>query len=90
MRDTAVDTLAQSGHQVVVTDLYAENFNPVAGQGDFGNRRDPDYLVYSLEQRNGWQERIIAPDIVREAERILACDSSFSTLLFSGFPRRRS
>ena len=81
MRDTAIDTLSRSGHQIVTTDLYAENFNPVAGQGDFGERRNPDYLVYSLEQRNGWQERTIAPDITREVERVLSCD-----LLILNFP----
>jgi NAD(P)H dehydrogenase (quinone) len=81
MRDAAVEALTRAGHDVTVSDLYAERFNPVAGPEDFGSRRNPDYLVYSLEQRNGWQSGSIAPDIKREVERVLACD-----LLILNFP----
>jgi NAD(P)H dehydrogenase (quinone) len=81
LKDTAVDALSQAGHEVTVSDLYQERFNPVAGPDDFGSRRNPDYLVYSLEQRNGWQSRTIAPDIAREVERVLESD-----LLILNFP----
>lgn len=81
LRDAAVDTLCRNGHEVVVSDLYEQNFNPVAGPNDFGTRRNADYLVYSLEQRNGWQNRTIAPDIAREVERVLESD-----LLILNFP----
>jgi NAD(P)H dehydrogenase (quinone) len=81
MRDVACEELARTGHTVVVSDLYADGFNPVASAADFGARRRDDYLVYSLEQRNGWQTKTIAPDIAREVERVLACD-----LLILNFP----
>lgn len=81
MRDAAVDALSQSGHEVTVSDLYEQRFNPVAGPEDFGSRRNPDYLVYSLEQRNGWQNGTIASDIAREVGRVLESD-----LLILNFP----
>lgn len=81
MRDVAYDQLTRDGHEVTVSDLYADKFNPVAGEGDFFSRKNTDYLVYSLEQRNGWQSKTIAPDIEREVNRVLACD-----LLILNFP----
>src|SRR5262245_14397879 len=39
MRDVAVATLEQTGHQVIVSDLYAMSFNPVVGLDDFGGER---------------------------------------------------
>ncbi|QRM29241.1 NAD(P)H-dependent oxidoreductase [Microvirga sp. VF16] len=81
MKDAAVDTLRRAGHEVTVSDLYEQRFNPVAGPDDFGSRRNPDYLVYSLEQRNGWQNGTIATDIACEAERVLESD-----LLILNFP----
>jgi NAD(P)H dehydrogenase (quinone) len=81
MKDAAAATLTQMGHAVIVSDLYADGFNPVAGPEDFGERYDDDYLVYSLEQRHNWPRRTIAPDIAREADRVLACD-----LLILNFP----
>ncbi len=81
MQALACEELARAGHAVTVSDLYAERFDPVAGADDFGSRRDSDYLVYSLEQRHGWQNGTIAPDVAREVERVLACD-----LLILNFP----
>ena len=81
MKDVASTTLKQMGHEVTISDLYADGFNPVAGPADFGERKDADYLVYSLEQRHNWQQRTIAPDIIREVERVVACD-----LLILSFP----
>ena len=35
MKDLAVETLRAEGREVVVSDLYAMNFNPVTGADDF-------------------------------------------------------
>ncbi|MDR9778842.1 NAD(P)H-dependent oxidoreductase, partial [Rhizobium hidalgonense] len=43
LKNLAVDQLTQAGHQVVVSDLYAMNFNPVASAADFNTRKNPDY-----------------------------------------------
>ena len=56
-------------------------FNPVAGAADFTERHDPDYLVYALEQRHGYETGTLAPDILEEIEKVLWCD-----LLILNFP----
>ncbi len=43
MKDLAVTTLTEQGHEVTVSDLYAMNWNAVTGEADFtGERSDPE------------------------------------------------
>jgi NAD(P)H dehydrogenase (quinone) len=74
MMHRAVHTLEAQGHEVMTSDLYAMNWNPVASPADFGARRNADYLVYALEQRENVAGDTIAPDIAAELEKLLACD----------------
>lgn len=74
MKDLAVQELSNAGHQVEVSDLYAMNFNPVASSADFGSRKNPDYLVYALEQRINYENQTIAPDIAAEIEKLVTAD----------------
>ncbi|NQV84924.1 MAG: NAD(P)H-dependent oxidoreductase [Rhodospirillales bacterium] len=79
--DLSVRVLADLGHDVRVSDLYDMRFNPVASSADFLDRADPDYLVYALEQRHGYETATLAPDIQAEIEKVLWCD-----LLILNFP----
>lgn len=81
MKDVAVATLAGAGHGVVVSDLYAMGFDPIAKAADFSGRADPDYLVYALEQRHAYENGGLAPDIAAEVAKLKACD-----LLLLSFP----
>lgn len=74
MRDTSVAELIAQGHEVRVSDLYAENFNPVAGRHDFLTCKRSDFFKYQDEQMNAVKSASFAPDIVREHERLLWCD----------------
>jgi NAD(P)H dehydrogenase (quinone) len=74
MRDTVCSALGASGWQVSLSDLHASQFDPVASAADFGQRERPDHLVYSLEQRHGWSNKTIAPDIAAEVEKVVAAD----------------
>lgn len=74
MKDVIIDQLRADGHEVTLSDLYAKRFNPVASPEDFCERRDPDRLVYALEQRNGYETGTLAPDILAEIEPVLAAD----------------
>lgn len=69
------------GHAVVVSDLYAKNFNPVASAADFPQRNNPDYLVYALEQRHAVKTDTLPDDIQIELNMLKACD-----LLVLNFP----
>jgi NAD(P)H dehydrogenase (quinone) len=68
------DTLIQAGHEVVVSDLYAEGFNPVAGRHDFLSVADPDVFHYQTEQAHAARHGTYAPDVAREQERVAAAD----------------
>ncbi len=81
MKDTAVEALAEAGHTVVVSDLYAMRFDPVASADDFSERAEPSYLVYALEQRHAYETGSLAPDIAAEVQKLKACD-----LLLLSFP----
>lgn len=74
MARSAVEALTAEGHAVEVSDLHAMDWNPVASAADFGERRDPDYLTYALEQRHGWETGTLAPDVRDELERLLRAD----------------
>lgn len=70
----AEETLRGQGHEVKISDLYAMNWNPVASAADFGERANPDYLVYALEQREGAKAKTIAADIQGELDKLLWAD----------------
>ncbi|MCS7269069.1 MAG: NAD(P)H-dependent oxidoreductase [Geminicoccaceae bacterium] len=74
MKDRAVAFFSARGHDVLISDLYAMGFDAVAKAEDFAYRRDPDYLVYALEQRHAFETGTLAPDIRAEVDKLLAAD----------------
>lgn len=74
MKDLAVNTLTEAGHEVVVSDLYRMGFNPVASAADFTDRANRDYLVYALEQRHADANGTLAPDIRTELDKLVRAD----------------
>jgi NAD(P)H dehydrogenase (quinone) len=83
MCGTMVQAFEQRGDAVTLSDLYAMNFNPVLSGADFKERRDPNYLIYALEQRHALEQGALADDIAREVERVEAADLlAFSFPLF--------
>jgi len=75
LKDRAVATLEAAGHEVRVTDLYAENFNPVAGRHDFLSARDPDRFHYQNEQLHAAEGGGYSAELAREQERLKWCDA---------------
>ena len=75
MRDLALDSLSAQGHAVVVSDLYAMGWNPVAGEGDFtGERSDPSRLSIAREQTHAIETGTISPDIAAEQAKLADAD----------------
>ena len=74
LKDTAVAAISAAGHQVTVSDLYAEGFNPVAGRHDFQHADDPSRFHYQTEQRAAHERGDFAADIAREQARFTAAD----------------
>ncbi len=82
MKDLAVATLTDAGHQVVVSDLYAMNFPAIVGAADFlGRRADPEALSIAHEQTKAYREGTLAPEILAEQEKLARAD-----LLILQFP----
>lgn len=72
LKDAAVAAIRRAGRRAIVSDLYAEGFNPVAGRHDFATVADPALFHYQSEQLLAAQSRGFAPDIAREQERLRA------------------
>ncbi|MDQ0469981.1 NAD(P)H-dependent oxidoreductase [Labrys wisconsinensis] len=75
MKDLAVETLIQAGHDVVVSDLYAMGFDPVAGPGDIaGERHDPGFFSLPREQTAAYEAGALSADIGAEIEKLKRAD----------------
>lgn len=88
LRDAAVEAITAAGHQVTVSDLYAEAFNPVAGRHDFTTPADATRFHYQSEQLHAAQTRTFAPDLTREQQRFAEADLVITLfpLWWSGVP----
>lgn len=74
LKDTAVTTLRALGHEVTVSDLYGEGFNPVAGRHDFENVADGGHFHYQQEQLKASQEGGYSAELRREQQRVAQAD----------------
>jgi NAD(P)H dehydrogenase (quinone) len=81
LTNAAVETLRAEGHEVVVSDLYAERFNAAGGPDDFQERARPEYFHYQTEQQNAALKQNYVPELEREMKRLYAAD-----LLILQFP----
>jgi NAD(P)H dehydrogenase (quinone) len=73
--------LRSDGHEVVVSDLYAMGFDPVATARDFKQRRFDHRLQYDREQKYAYAHNAFADDIQAELDKLHWCD-----LLILQFP----
>ena len=71
---TARAALEAGGHRVIVSDLYAEGFDPVAGRHDFLTVADPERFHYQAEQLHASRHDGFAPDLRREQARVADAD----------------
>ena len=74
LKNTALEALRDAGHTVEVSDLYGEDFNPVAGRHDFLSAADTARFHYQTEQGHAYKTGTFAPDIVREQQRFMCAD----------------
>lgn len=74
MRDLAIATLKEKGHQVKVSDLYAMKFKALADKDDFIGLSNPDYLQYVLELKNAVEKNLLTKDIKEEQEKLRWAD----------------
>jgi NAD(P)H dehydrogenase (quinone) len=81
MARTAAETLAQQGHNVSFSDLYAMGFDPVSGRKNFTTIKDPDFFKQQQEELHATEHNGFAPEIEAEIRKVEAAD-----LLIFSFP----
>lgn len=74
LKDTAVEIFQGRGDNVVVSDLYAMNFNPVGVQSDFKSRANSEYFSYLKEQMNAHINNLFVDDLKSEMEKLTWAD----------------
>ena len=74
LKDEVVKGLLASGHEVLVSDLYAMNWKAVADADDFPGRDASQPLYYSRESGVAFRAGTQSPDISEEQRRLLWAD----------------
>jgi NAD(P)H dehydrogenase (quinone) len=74
LTQTAATALRDKGHEVTISDLYAEGFEPRAGRHDFVGAADERRFHYQGEQARAAATGSFSDDLRREHERLLAAD----------------
>jgi NAD(P)H dehydrogenase (quinone) len=70
LKNITEEELTLQGHQVVISDLYAQGFNPVADKYDF-TTLSGHHFNYMLQQQYAVQHNMgFAPDIVGEMQKV--------------------
>ena len=75
MTRAACEALAEAGHETIVSDLHAMNFDPVSDRRNFVETREPAYLKQQVEERHASETGGFSPDILAELERLDWCDA---------------
>ncbi len=70
----AQEVLTAAGHEVIVSDLYAMQFDPVSDRRNFTSQKDPDYFKQQVEEKYASEIDGFALDIQAELEKLDWCD----------------
>ena len=71
---TARETLRAGGHEVVVSDLYAMEFDPVSDRRNFTTAKNADFFKQQIEEMHATEVGGFAPDVEAELGKMEACD----------------
>ena len=74
MKNTAIKTLEELGHHVVVSDLYRMKFKAVADRDDFLQCGDPVHLKRQAEEKRALELGTLSHDLVLEQRKLLDAD----------------
>ncbi len=72
--NTAIETLQAAGHEVKVSDLYRQAFNPVSGRNNFKQAYDTAYFKQQLEEIHATKADGFVAEIAAEQEKVEWCD----------------
>ncbi len=77
IKNLTIDKLTKIGHEVQITDLYAQNFNPVITKKDFVNLKNEEVFNYMNEQVYSYQNNFsnYSREILIELDKIKWADN---------------
>ena len=70
LKNLAVKTLKENGHQIKISDLYGMKFKATLDRDDFLQMENPERLMPVIEQFNASKTNSFATDIKEEMEKI--------------------
>jgi NAD(P)H dehydrogenase (quinone) len=70
----AAQTLSEAGHEVVLSDLYGQRFDPVSDRRNFSSVFDVEYLKQQAEEKHASEVNGFAPELEAEIRKIESCD----------------
>jgi NAD(P)H dehydrogenase (quinone) len=70
----AQETLRAAGHELLVSDLYAMQFEPVSDRRNFTSVKNPDFFKQQIEELHATEVHGFAPDVEAELAKMEACD----------------
>jgi len=71
----ATEALSETGHEVVVSDLYSAGFNPVSDRRNFLTVHDSKVFRQQAEEAHAAAHDGFAPDLVAEMDKLFWCDA---------------
>lgn len=74
LTNISVKTFQHQGHTVEISDLYAENFDPVEKGDHYKNRNDETQFSALAEQRKAFKTNTLPADVDREVSRLERAD----------------
>lgn len=88
MKEAALRTLNELGHDVKLSDLFAMRFKPVLDRNDFLQPKRTDVFNPFLEQMNASKNGTFSRDIMDEMEKVRWADMLIFQfpIYFTGFP----
>ena len=74
LKDKAIETFEKNGITVEVSDLYAEQFDPVEKSEHYTSRINSEVFEPLSEQRHSYKTNSLPADVRREIDRLEKCD----------------
>ena len=74
MKDLAVSTLKEQGHEVRISDLYEMSFKAPLERNDFRELANLELVNYVMELKNAYEKQKLTDDVRKEQEKLLWAD----------------
>jgi NAD(P)H dehydrogenase (quinone) len=74
MGNTAIEALQTAGHEVQVTRIYEDNFDPMSTRKNFKSIKNDAYFKPQIEEMHATETNSFADDIEAEIQKLEWCD----------------